>query len=139
MLINIHKQTSKLGLLQFQVSFIQFPEKLQKITGLLCLNSQFVRWENSKRLLYGSLVCLSMDNFETFLFATVSDRDPKELKTGQVQLSFSRNSRAQLATTQASHSFLMVETTAYFEAYRYVLEGLQEQEEDDLPFQRYTV
>lgn len=30
----------------------------------------------------------------------------------------------------------MVETTAYFEAYRYVLEGLQEQEEEDLPFQR---
>ncbi|KAB5584014.1 hypothetical protein PHYPO_G00102520 [Pangasianodon hypophthalmus] len=100
---------------------------------------QFVRWENSKRLLYGSLVCLSMDHFETFLFATVSNRDPKELREGQVQLSFYRNSRDQLATTQASHSFLMVETTAYFEAYRYVLEGLQEQEEDDLPFQRYIV
>lgn len=80
-----------------------------------------------------------MDHFETFLFATVSDRDPKELREGQVQLSFSRNSRAQLATIQACHSFLMVETTAYFEAYRYVLEGLQEQEEDDLPFQRYTL
>lgn len=31
----------------------------------------------------------------------------------------------------------MVESTAYFEAYRYVLEGLQDQEEDDLPFQRW--
>lgn len=30
----------------------------------------------------------------------------------------------------------MVETTAYFEAYRYVLDGLQELEEDSLPFQR---
>lgn len=30
----------------------------------------------------------------------------------------------------------MVETTAYFEAYRYVLDGLKELEEDDLPFQR---
>lgn len=30
----------------------------------------------------------------------------------------------------------MIETTAYFEAYRYVLEGLQEQNEDKLPFQR---
>lgn len=121
------------------VSFIQFANKLQNITGLLYTNLQFVRWENSKRLLYGSLVCLSMDNFETFLFATVSDRDPKELQKGQVQLNFSRNSRAQLATIQASHSFMMVETTAYFEAYRYVLEGLQEQEEDELPFKRYTM
>lgn len=30
----------------------------------------------------------------------------------------------------------MVETTAYFEAYRYVLQGLQELEEDNLPFQK---
>lgn len=32
----------------------------------------------------------------------------------------------------------MVETTAYFEAYRYVLEGLQEQDENDVPFERYA-
>lgn len=32
----------------------------------------------------------------------------------------------------------MVETTAFFEAYRYVLDGLRELEEDDLPFQRYA-
>lgn len=38
--------------------------------------------------------------------------------------------------SQKDRVFLMVETTAYFEAYRYVLEGLQEQMEDDLPFQR---
>lgn len=38
--------------------------------------------------------------------------------------------------SQKDRVFLMVETTAYFEAYRYVLEGLQEQREDDLPFQR---
>ncbi len=38
--------------------------------------------------------------------------------------------------SQKEQSFLMVETTAYFEAYRYVLEGLQEQMEDNLPFQR---
>ncbi|TNM88642.1 hypothetical protein fugu_004896 [Takifugu bimaculatus] len=33
----------------------------------------------------------------------------------------------------------MVETTAYFEAYQYVLQGLKELEEDNLPFQRYIV
>lgn len=37
---------------------------------------------------------------------------------------------------QKDQVFLMVETTAYFEAYRYVLDGLRESEEDDLPFQR---
>ncbi|KAM3842920.1 NFX1-type zinc finger-containing protein 1-like, partial [Diretmus argenteus] len=100
---------------------------------------KFVRWQNSKRLLYGSLVCLSCDHFESFLFATVSDRDPSDLQRGQVQLIFSEESRHKLATIQTDQLFLMVETTAYFEAYRYVLEGLQEQEEDNLPFQRYIV
>jgi len=39
-----------------------------------------VRWENSKRLIYGSLMCLSKDKFESFVFATVTNRDMKELK-----------------------------------------------------------
>ena len=39
-----------------------------------------VRWENSKRLIYGSLMCLSKDKFESFVFATVANRDIKELK-----------------------------------------------------------
>ncbi|XP_014191465.1 NFX1-type zinc finger-containing protein 1 [Haplochromis burtoni] len=100
---------------------------------------KFVRWQNSKRLLYGSLVCLSSDNFESFLFATVSDRDPEHLQEGQVQITFTEESRLKLARIEKDRVFLMVETTAYFEAYRYVLEGLQEQSEDDLPFQRYIV
>ncbi|XP_070815806.1 NFX1-type zinc finger-containing protein 1 [Chaetodon trifascialis] len=100
---------------------------------------QFVRWQNSKRLIYGSLVCLSCDNFESFLFATVTDRDPKDLQKGQVQITFTEESRFKLARIQKDQLFLMVETTAYFEAYRYVLDGLKEQEEDKLPFQRYIV
>ncbi|CAJ1050338.1 NFX1-type zinc finger-containing protein 1 isoform X2 [Xyrichtys novacula] len=100
---------------------------------------KFVRWENTKRLIFGSLVCLSCDNFDTFLFATVSDRDPKYLRKGRVQISFTEESRYNLSTFKTGQPFMMVETTAYFEAYRYVLEGLKEQEEDSLPFQRYIV
>ncbi|XP_072237874.1 NFX1-type zinc finger-containing protein 1 isoform X2 [Leuresthes tenuis] len=100
---------------------------------------KFVRWQNSKRLLFGSLVCLSYDNFESFLFATVSDRDPTDLQKGQVTITFTEESRIKLARIQTDQLFLMVETTAYFEAYRYVLEGLKEQTEENLPFQRYIV
>ena len=35
------------------------------------------RWAKSKRLLFGSFLCLSKDNFKTMLFATVSNRDEK--------------------------------------------------------------
>ncbi|KAJ0068297.1 hypothetical protein NL108_004665 [Boleophthalmus pectinirostris] len=100
---------------------------------------KFVRWENSKRLIFGSLVCLSSDNFESFLFATVSDREPKDLQEGRVQITFTEESRHRLVRIQQNQVFLMVETTAYFEAYRYVLEGLQEQEEGELPFKKYLV
>ncbi|XP_037666999.1 NFX1-type zinc finger-containing protein 1 [Choloepus didactylus] len=100
---------------------------------------KFVRWQNSKRLLYGSLVCMSKDNFETFLFATVSNREQEDLCQGIVQLCFNEQSQQLLAEVQPSDSFLMVETTAYFEAYRHVLEGLQEVQEEDVPFQRNIV
>uniref|UniRef100_A0AAV2M8G7 NFX1-type zinc finger-containing protein 1 n=1 Tax=Knipowitschia caucasica TaxID=637954 RepID=A0AAV2M8G7_KNICA len=100
---------------------------------------KFVRWENSKRLIFGSLVCLSCDNFESFLFATISNRDPKELQEGRVQIIFTEESRDKLARTQENQVYLMVETTAYFEAYRHVLEGLKEQKEDELPFKKYLV
>ncbi|MEE6526641.1 hypothetical protein FKM82_027398, partial [Ascaphus truei] len=100
---------------------------------------KMVRWQNSKRLLYGSLVCLSQDNFESFLFATVSNRDAEELAKGEVQLLFSEQNREQLARTRPTDSFLMVETTAYFEAYRHVLEGLQAMNIQDMPFQKYIV
>ncbi|XP_027501643.1 NFX1-type zinc finger-containing protein 1 [Corapipo altera] len=100
---------------------------------------KFVQWQNSKRLLYGSLVCMSKDHFETFLFASVSNRDAAELANGTVELCFDAQSQALLAEIQPSDSFLMVETTAYFEAYRHVLEGLQEMQEEDVPFQKYIV
>ncbi|NXO96119.1 ZNFX1 protein, partial [Certhia brachydactyla] len=100
---------------------------------------RFVQWQNSKRLLYGSLVCLSRDHFETFLFATVSRRNAADLANGIVELCFDAESQPLLAEVLPSDSFLMVETAAYFEAYRHVLEGLQQMQEEDIPFQKYIV
>ena len=36
------------------------------------------KWAHSKRLIYGSFLCLSKDNFETILFATVANRDLRD-------------------------------------------------------------
>ncbi|RLV98769.1 hypothetical protein DV515_00010407 [Chloebia gouldiae] len=100
---------------------------------------RFVHWQNSKRLLYGSLVCMSQDHFETFLFASVSNRNAADLANGIVELCFDADNQPLLGEFQPSDSFLMVETTAYFEAYRHVLEGLQKMREEDVPFQKYIV
>ena len=39
-----------------------------------------VNWEHSKRLIYGSLLCFSCNNFEAVMFASVVDRDASEVK-----------------------------------------------------------
>ena len=39
-----------------------------------------VRWQSSKRLLYGSLVCLTLDDFENIFYATVTGRDVEDVE-----------------------------------------------------------
>ena len=96
------------------------------------------RWAQSKRLLFGSFLCLSKDNFETMLFATVSERDPKELTRGRIDIRFIEEQDV-LDIEKRQQQYQMVESPAYFEAYRHVLKGLQELNEDSLPFKKYLV
>ncbi|XP_073534653.1 NFX1-type zinc finger-containing protein 1-like isoform X2 [Phyllobates terribilis] len=102
-------------------------------------NLKHVRWEISKRLLYGSLICLSNDNFKNMLLATVADRKVSDLQKGVIALIFTEESRQQLAQYAVDDNFLMIEATTYFEAYRHVLEGLKEMVESEIPFQNNIV
>ena len=101
-----------------------------------------VNWATSKRLIYGSMVCLSKDDFQTAFFATVHERDDQKLAKGEVSLRFENVDGLPDATPE--ETYVMVQTTAFFEAYRHVLQALQTiQEQDtgepDLPFQKYIV
>ncbi|XP_077125738.1 NFX1-type zinc finger-containing protein 1-like isoform X2 [Ranitomeya variabilis] len=99
-----------------------------------------IMWENSQRLLYGSLVCLSNDNFNSMLFATVAERTVADLQQGIITLMFEEESRQQLAKKADNEClFVMAETTAYFEAYCHTLQGLKEMKESDVPFQNYII
>ncbi|GFO15524.1 nfx1-type Zinc finger-containing protein 1 [Plakobranchus ocellatus] len=99
-------------------------------------NLENIEWEHSRRLMYGALVVLSKDAFETTIFATVSDRDETNLQKGLVELSFQSN-LDRVFTSSEFDIYVMAETTAYFESYRHVLEGLQEM--TDLPLSRYIL
>ncbi|XP_067670298.1 NFX1-type zinc finger-containing protein 1-like [Haliotis asinina] len=90
-------------------------------------------WEDSKNLIYGSLVCLLPDNFETFILATITDRDSKLLRSGIVDVSI------EFGQIGYDKKYTMVETTAFFEAYRHVLKALQEIQEGELPFEKYII
>ena len=96
------------------------------------------RWANSKRLLFGSFLCLSNNNFETMLFATVSKRDPEELAEGRIEIRFIEDQNV-LGVENRACEYQMVESPAYYEAYRHVLKGLKEVDETTMPFKKYLV
>jgi hypothetical protein len=43
-------------------------------------HSRHINWFTSKRLIYGSLVCLSFDDFRTVIFAVITDSNRENLK-----------------------------------------------------------
>lgn len=95
-----------------------------------------IRWESSRRLMYGSLLCLSSDGFQSMLFATVTERKITDLQNGILEVQFTEGTEpSSLSSTQ---TYIMAETTAYFEAYRYILQGLQEIG-DEMPLQSCIV
>ena len=98
-----------------------------------------VDWSRSKRLLYGSLVCVSPDNFDsTLLWATVANRDVSLLSISQeVDLKFPEEFTACL---DPSMTYTMVESNStYFEAYRHVLTALKTTNTHNFPFMEYLI
>ncbi len=84
-----------------------------------------INWEHSRRLIFGSLLCLSSDDFNNrVLFASVAKREESLLEQGLLLIKFESDVNG--FTIDPGESFVMVESTAYFEAYRHILEGLKD-------------
>lgn len=101
-----------------------------------------VKWNKCKLLKFGSLLCLSRsaDGFYTPLFATVENRDPRDLCLGELEVRFEGVQLEILNQfVEEKEKFDMVESPAFFESYRHVLEGLQEIEPGELPFHEHIV
>ena len=77
---------------------------------------------------------LLSDNFQTLIFATIANRDPKKLAEGRIDVFFQDATSEDLSVQQ---TFVMVESSSYFEAYRHVLRSLQQVTETNMPFQKY--
>nr|KAG5707206.1 hypothetical protein BaRGS_017890 [Batillaria attramentaria] len=105
-------------------------------------NTQFqnMRWQSSKRLIYGSLVCLSHDDFKTIYFAVVTNRDVKDLENGIIQVKF-ENCLEKILELSGNEVFTMAECVTFFEAHRHVLKGMQEmaQNQRGFPMSQYIV
>ncbi|GAB1606748.1 NFX1-type zinc finger-containing protein 1-like, partial [Argonauta hians] len=95
-----------------------------------------INWEQTKRFIFGSLLCLSADNFVTIYYATVSDCNLKELKKGIITVNFFPDVTMDMVLNK---QFIMLESIAFYGAYQPVLTGLKEIASSDFPFQDYIL
>lgn len=83
-----------------------------------------IRWEQSKRLIPGTLVCISSDKFQTVKVATVAARPKEGLEMNPPEIDLLFNEKEMELDTQKE--LLMVESkNGYFEAYKWTLRALQ--------------
>lgn len=116
----------------FNVEFDSVQIEKSNIVFYLKLNlrNQF-RIENTKRLIYGNILCLSYDNFETMVIASVSNRDKLSNKLLGVKL------ESEPFTLDHKQKYTLIESKAYFVSYKYTLEALKKF--DQVPLQSYIV
>ncbi|KAK0051424.1 NFX1-type zinc finger-containing protein 1 [Biomphalaria pfeifferi] len=99
---------------------------------------QKVRWDSDRRLIFGSLICLTNNNFKTIIYATVTQMDRSEIKKGILRVRF-QNCLEDVYGFSSEEALTLTENPSFFEAYRHVLEGLQEMVEKRLPMEQYLV
>ena len=105
-----------------------------------------VDWEYSKKLIYGSMVCLSSDFFTgDYLIGIICEREMKDLSKGVISIRFSYDSmqaKENSSFPSRNRTYTMLETTAFFESYKHVLESLKkfgEADEATFPFKKHLV
>ena len=100
-----------------------------------------VNWKFSKRLTFGSLLCLSEDNFSDVIFATVAERDTEELSRGRVTIKLENGLDSSLVYPRPTAVYQMIDTPGYYAAYAPVLKRLHNMNMKPhlLPFSNYLV
>ncbi|XP_046589526.1 NFX1-type zinc finger-containing protein 1 isoform X1 [Neodiprion lecontei] len=96
-----------------------------------------INWRDSKRLIFGGLLCLSNDNFNTILFATISHRDEKYLEKGI--LTIKPCGGTEITSEFYDSDFVMLEPKLYFEPYFVVLNAMLHMNERNFPMRNYLV
>ncbi|CAG8438249.1 2741_t:CDS:10 [Acaulospora morrowiae] len=102
-------------------------------------NHERVKWSMSKRLIPGTLIVLTNDNFSTMKLATVINRPDSLLEKShnlQIDILF----RPEDVVFELPGNYIMVESiSSYFEAYRHILKVLQELDPETLPFKSHII
>ncbi|XP_063435665.1 NFX1-type zinc finger-containing protein 1-like [Mytilus trossulus] len=98
-----------------------------------------VNWGNGKRLIYGTLLLISFDRFNTVFVAIVAESETKILqKKGSFTVQVFRYGNKQ-NLPRNTDGIIIESNSSYFEAYRHVLKALQQIREETSPFTKYLV
>ena len=97
-----------------------------------------IRWERSKRMLYGSLLCILPLKYQALYFGIVQEFDSDTIKQNGT-LKVMIKSQKDAPKLEKGMILTVVESEAYFEAYRHVLRCLQTIKPGELPFEKYIV
>ena len=107
------------------------------------LHKRPVNWEHSKRLIFGSLVCLSEDGFNTLIFGMVAERKLDDLRRNIVSISIINDPNSLTYGLQAKAVYQMIESPTYLKAYAPVLKQLaamlQSPDRVIATFQKYLI
>ncbi|KAI4470915.1 dna2/nam7 helicase family [Holotrichia oblita] len=99
-------------------------------------NKMFKRkLENSRRFMFGSLICFTVDNFRSVIFGKIIDRKLELLQKGQLVIEFESG----VYEIDYDANYLMVESSVYFEPYYHVLRALQQLNEETFPMKKYII
>ena len=96
-----------------------------------------IKWDRSKRLTYGSLLCLMNEDFSTILFATVAERDIDKLQDGILVIKL--ESEIDGLALSPKTAYRMIESPGFYAAYAPVLRYLREADPKKLPFSKCIV
>ncbi|XP_014216290.1 NFX1-type zinc finger-containing protein 1-like [Copidosoma floridanum] len=120
------------------VKLIAFENKENDVgVQLFFGNIKNVDWRRSKRLMFGSLLLLSRNNFESVLFATVLNRENKDLERGYVTIMPCAESI--ITPDMYNSEFVLLESKIYFEPYLEVLTAMKNINSDNFPMEPYFV
>ena len=109
------------------------------VTGFRRVN---YKWDHSKRLIFGSLLCFIpsvLTSKDNILFATVADRDLRDLTNGNFMVQFENDVTDAMTHCRKKTKFEIVESNSYFGATSPILQSLQKAEVDTMPFTKQLI
>ncbi|XP_060863746.1 NFX1-type zinc finger-containing protein 1-like [Metopolophium dirhodum] len=120
---------------QFNDQKVFVQDKLGYLINFNKNNKLKINWDISKRLMYGSLLLFTMNEFNDFFIGIVLGRDKKYLANGQLIVELIDDVQPDMLTS----SFTMAESEVYFEPYKCAMQVLQNLNGNNFPMEKYIV